>query len=155
MTKSPDEYESAQCGGPYCRPWRPALSKKMQAPLPAPPAEPAVCVGSVRGLFWRASQCTGICIPRPAARKREIAVQTEARHHCTLLVRGPIRPVCPVFEAKAFSRDTSARQNRRFPQLSLLPLKNNRLDALRFQAIFMRFGLLPRAYRAAWRLYSF
>lgn len=43
----------------------------MQAPLPAPPAQPAACVGSVRGLFWRASQRTGICIPAlPSANGR-------------------------------------------------------------------------------------
>lgn len=154
MTKSPDEYESAQCGGPYCRPWRPALSKKMQAPLPAPPAQPAACVGSVRGLFWRASQRTGICIPRPAARKREIAVQTEARHHCTLLVRGPIRPICPVFEAKAFSRDTSARQSRRFPQLSPLPLKNNRLGRFAFPGDLLYISAFCRAHTARHGAYT-
>ena len=121
MTKSPDEYESAQCGGPYCRPWRPALSRKYASAV-------ASAAGSAGGLRWLCKRpvLAGVptywhLYPRPAVRKREIAVQTEARHHCTLLVRGPIRPVCPVFEAKAFSRDASARQSRRFPQLSPLP----------------------------------
>ena len=155
MTKSPDEYESVQCGGPYCRPWRPALSRKYASAV-------ASAAGSAGGLRWLCKRpvLAGVptywhLYPRPAARKREIAVQTEARHHCTLLVRGPIRPICPVFEAKAFSRDASARQSRRFPQLSPLPSKTIAWDALRFQAILLRFGLLPRAHRAAWRLYSF
>ena len=132
MTKSPDEYESAQCGGLYCRPWRPALLRKYASAA-------ASAAGSAGGLRWLCKRpvLAGVptywhLYPRPAARKREIAVQTEARHHCTLLVRGPIRPVCPVFEAKAFSRDASARQSRRFPQLSPPPLKINRLGRFAF-----------------------
>lgn len=45
MTKSPDEYESAQCGGPYCRPWRPALSRKYASAV-------ASAAGSAGGLRW-------------------------------------------------------------------------------------------------------
>ena len=154
MTKSPDEYESAQCGGPYCRPWRPALSRKYASAA-------ASAAGSAGGLRWLCKRpvLAGVptywhLYPRPAARKREIAVQTEARHHCTLLVRGPIRPICPVFEAKAFSRDASARQSRRFPQLSPPPLKHNRLGRFAFPGDLLYISAFCRAHTARHGAYT-
>ena len=115
------------------------MSKKMQAPLPAPPAEPAVCVGSVRGLFWRASQRTGICIPALPSANGRLPCKRKHAIIARFLFAARFARYARYLKQKLFRGTPPPGRAGGFHNSPPFPSKTIAWDALRFQAICYTF----------------
>lgn len=126
----------------------------MQAPLPAPPAQPAACVGSVRGLFWRASQRTGICIPALPPANGRLPCKRKHAIIARFLFAARFARYARYLKQKLFRGTPPPGRAGGFHNSPPPPLKNNRLGRFAFPGDLLYISAFCRAHTARHGAYT-